>query len=76
MTYGVKKDSAVEHFQKSLKLHPDSAIARIEYANGLIMLYGKSRMADAERLYEEASACVPTDAMERLDVERARAELA
>jgi tetratricopeptide (TPR) repeat protein len=76
MTYGVKKDSAIEHFQKSLKLHPDSAIARIEYANGLIMLYGKSRMADAERLYEEAAACVPTEAMERLDVERARAELA
>jgi tetratricopeptide (TPR) repeat protein len=75
MTYGAKKDSALEHFQKALKLNPDSAIARIEYANGLIMLFGKTRMADAEKLYKEAAACKPADAMERLDVELARSEL-
>ena len=75
MTYGAKKDSALEHFQKALKLNPDSAVARIEYANGLIMLFGKSRMADAEKLYQEAAAAKPADAMERLDVELARSEL-
>ena len=75
MTYGAKKDSALEHFQKALKLNPDSAIARIEYANGLIMLFGKTRMADAEKFYKEAAACKPADAMERLDVELARSEL-
>ena len=75
MTYGAKKDSALEHFQKALKLNPDSAIARIEYANGLIMLFGKARIADAEKLYKEAAACKPADAMERLDVELARSEL-
>jgi tetratricopeptide (TPR) repeat protein len=75
MTYGAKKDSALEHFQKALKLNPDSAIARVEYANGLIMLFGKSRIADAEKLYKEAAACKPADAMERLDVELARSEL-
>ena len=75
MTYGAKKDSALEHFQKALKLNPDSAIARIEYANGLIMLFGKSRVADAEKLYKEAAACKPADAMERLDIELARSEL-
>ena len=56
VTYGAKKDSAVEHFQKALKLNPDSAIARIEYANGLIMLFGKSRLAEATKLYEQAAA--------------------
>ena len=76
MTYGAKKDSALEHFQKALKLNPESAIARVEYANGLIMLFGKSRLADAEKLYKEAAACKPADAMERLDVELARSELA
>ena len=76
MTYGAKKDSALEHFQKSLKTHPDSAIARIEYANGLIMLFGKSRLAEAEALYQEAAQCTPVDAMERLDVELAESELA
>src|SRR4029079_15137798 len=64
MTYGAKKDSALEHYQKALKLNPDSAIARIEYANGLIMLFGKARIVDAENLYKEAASCTPADAME------------
>jgi tetratricopeptide (TPR) repeat protein len=75
VTYGAKKDSAFEHFQKALKLNPDSAIARIEYANGLIMLFGKGKVGDAEKLYREAAACKPADAMERLDVELAKSEL-
>ena len=75
MTYGAKKEAALEHFQKAQKLNPDSAIARIEYANGLIMLFGKARIAEAEKLYQEAAACKPADAMERLDVERAKSEL-
>ena len=75
VTYGAKKDSAVEMFERAIKLNPDSAIARIEYANGLLMLFGKSRIADAEKLYKEAAKVAPADAMERLDVELARAEL-
>lgn len=75
ITYGAKKDIGIEHFQTALKLNPDSAIARIEYANGLIMMLGKSRMDEAAKLYEEAAACKPADAMERLDVEMAKAEL-
>ena len=75
MTYGAKKDSALEHFQKAVKLNPESAIARIEYANGLILLFGKSRIDEATALYEAAAAMKPMDAMERLDVELAQAEL-
>ena len=75
MTYGAKKDSALEHYQKAVKLHPESAIARIEYANGLILLGGKSQLDDATKLYEQAAKCKPADAMERLDVELARSEL-
>jgi tetratricopeptide (TPR) repeat protein len=75
MTYGAKKDSAIEHFQKALKLNPESAIARIEYANGLLMLFGKGKIGEATKLYEEAAAQNPLDAMERLDVERAKEEL-
>ena len=75
MTYGAKKDSALEHFQKAAKLNPESAIARIEYANGLILLFGKSRIDEATALYEEAAAMKPMDAMERLDVGLAQAEL-
>jgi tetratricopeptide (TPR) repeat protein len=75
MTYGAKKDSSLEHFQQALKLHPDSAIARIEYANGLILMFDKGRLDDAQKLYEQAAAMKPADAMERLDVEHAKSEL-
>lgn len=75
MTYGAKKDSALEHYQKALKLNPDSAIDRIEYANGLIMLFDKARLDEATKLYEQAARCEPMDAMEKLDVELARSEL-
>jgi hypothetical protein len=39
-------------------------------------MFGKAKMKEAERLYQEAAACVALDAMERLDVEAAKAELA
>ena len=39
------------------------------------MLFGKTRMAEAEKLYKDAAVCKPADAMERLDVELARSEL-
>ncbi len=75
LTYGVKKDEGYKHFKKALELNPDSAIARIEYANALVMLDGKKKMDDAVALYEAAAACKPMDAMERLDVEAAKEEL-
>jgi len=75
VTYGAKKDVGLKHFETALKLNPDSAIARIEYANGLVMLEGKKSLAKAEKLYEEAAACEAHDAMEKLDVELAKAEL-
>jgi tetratricopeptide (TPR) repeat protein len=75
MTYGAKKETGIEHFEKALKLNPDSAIARIEYANGMIMMLGKAKMKDAEKLYLDAAKCKPMDAMERLDVELAKSEL-
>jgi tetratricopeptide (TPR) repeat protein len=75
LTYGARKEEAVRHFEQALKLNPDSAIARIEYANGLAVLFGKDRMNEAEKLYAEAARHKPMDAMERLDVEAAKAEL-
>jgi tetratricopeptide (TPR) repeat protein len=76
LTYGAKKESALAHFEQALQLFPESPIVHIEYANGLILLFGKSRLDDATKLYEEAAAAKPQDAMERLDVEHAKEELA
>jgi tetratricopeptide (TPR) repeat protein len=75
MTYGAKKDVGLKLFQDALKLHPGSAICMIEYANGLVMLEGDRKMREATRLYEQAAATKPMDALERLDVTLAQAEL-
>ena len=39
------------------------------------MLEGEKKQAEAVKLYRKAAACKPADAMERLDVEQAKAEL-
>lgn len=75
LTYGAKRDAGEEHFRKALKLAPDSPIAHIEMANGLVMLHGKKAIEEAGKLYGKAAAFEPRDAMEKLDVEVARAEL-
>ena len=74
-TQGASKAAGLAMFQQALKLNPSSAIAMVEYANGLVMLEGDKRMKEAEKLYADAAACTPADAMERLDVEMAKAEL-
>ena len=75
MTYGAKKDVGLKLFQQALKINPASVIGMIEYANGLVMLEGDRKMKEATRLYEQAAAGKPIDAMERLDVELAKVEL-
>ncbi len=74
-TQGASKDTGLAMYKAALKLNPGSAIAMVEYANGLVMLEGEKKMKEATKLYEDAAACVPADAMERLDVEMAKAEL-
>lgn len=74
-TQGADTATGLKMFQQALKLNPSSAIARVEYANGLVMLEGEKKMKEAEKLYAEAAACGAVDAMERLDVEMAKAEL-
>jgi len=75
MTYGASADKAMDHFARSLELTPRSPIARIEYANGLYMLYGDDRYEEVSDLYVAAAEATPLDAMEYLDVTAAQAEL-
>jgi len=76
LTYGADRATAVKHFEKAIKLNPEAAVAYMEYANGLLMTEGDKKRAEAVKLYRKAAGCKPADAMERLDVEQARAELA
>jgi tetratricopeptide (TPR) repeat protein len=75
MTYGAKRDIGLKLFQDALKINPGSAIGMIEYANGLVMLEGESKMKQATKLYEQAAGTKPMDATEKLDVELAKVEL-
>ena len=75
MTYGAKKNTGLALFKQALQLNPGSAIAMVEYANGMVMLEGDKKMKEATQLYEQAAASKPLDATERLDVEMAKAEL-
>jgi tetratricopeptide (TPR) repeat protein len=75
LTYGAKREAGEEHYRKALKLAPDSPIAHIEMANGLVMMHGKKMIDEAGKLYAKAAAIKPRDAMEKLDVEAAKSEL-
>lgn len=76
MTYGAKKETSLNLFARALSLNPQSAIAKIEYANALVILDGDKRMAEATQYYEQAAAMPALDAAEHLDVEMAQTELA
>ena len=74
-TQGADAATGLKMYQQALKLNPASAIGMVEYANGLVMLEGDKRMKEAEKLYAQAAECDAADAMERLDIEMAKAEL-
>ena len=75
VTYGASEGDALKHFAAALELTPRAPIARIEYGNGLYLLYGDDRIDEVSELYVAAAETAPLDAMERLDVESALAEL-
>jgi len=75
IAYGASRGDAIAHFMTALELNPGSAIAHVEYARGLSLLDGRSGQEEAAALLRAAAAAEPCDAMERLDIERARHEL-
>lgn len=75
LTYGVKREAAVEHFEAARALTPRSPTVLAEYARALKLLGGVEAPERAHAIYAEAAACQPADAQSRLDVEWARSEL-
>jgi len=75
VTYGARREKGEEHLRRALALNPESPIACVEAAIGLVMLHGKKALDEAGTLYARAAAMKPRDAMEKLDVEAAKAEL-
>jgi tetratricopeptide (TPR) repeat protein len=75
MTYGASAGKALTNFDRALELTPGSPIAHIEYGNGLYLLFEDDRIDEVSDLYVKASEMEPMDAMEKLDIESALAEL-
>lgn len=75
LTYGASADTALMHFERALELTPESPVAHIEYGNGLYLLFGDQKLDEVTDLYIKAAEMEPLDAMEKLDVEAALAEL-
>jgi len=74
LTYGANESEALEHYRRALALCPESAIARVEYAAGLLKM-DSSKVEEARKQLAQAAKLKPADAMEMLDVERARSRL-
>ena len=72
---GASREAGIAAFEAALRLNPASAVARMQYADALVMFDGPAALARADRLYAEAARCEALDATERLHVERARAQL-
>jgi len=75
LTYRASADKALEHFERALALTPEAPIAHIEYGNGLYLLFGDKRLEESNAAYEKAAAIEPIDAMQKLDVEFAKASV-
>ncbi|MCB1889586.1 MAG: hypothetical protein KDH20_18410 [Rhodocyclaceae bacterium] len=75
ITFRARRDSAMAHFETARRLAPDSAVAHLECARAMQRMFGQDRSHEAFSLYEQAAACHPVDARERMDVERARLHL-
>ena len=76
LSFGAKKDVAEELYDQALALAPGSPVPYIEKAAGLLLMFGESSRADAIQLLQSAVALEPADAMQTLDVAKARKTLA
>jgi tetratricopeptide (TPR) repeat protein len=76
LSFGAKKDAAEELFEEAMRLAPDSPVPLIEKAAGMLLMYGDSSRDEATQLLQKAVAIAPVDAMQTLDVAKARRTLA
>jgi tetratricopeptide (TPR) repeat protein len=74
--YGADGNRGIALFQRAIKLEPKVIIHRVEYARGMTLIDKKKHLAEAITQLETAVTLAPRDAAEKLDLERAKRELA
>ena len=75
LSHHARRDAVEYHFELARRLTPDSPIVLAEYAKARMLAFGAAQFGRAYGLFQEAAACRPVDALERLDVELAKREL-
>ena len=76
LSFGAKKDVAEELYDQAMALAPNSPVPYIEKAAGLLLMFGESSRDDAMQLLQRAVTLEPADAMQTLDIAKARKTLA
>ena len=76
LSFGAKKDTAEELYAQALELAPSSPVPWIEKAAGMLLMYGESSRDEATQLLQKAVSLEPADAMQALDIAKARKTLA
>jgi tetratricopeptide (TPR) repeat protein len=76
LSFGARKDDAEELYDRALALAPGSPVPYIEKAAGMLLMFGESSREDAMQLLQKAVSLEPADAMQALDIEKARRTLA
>ncbi len=71
LTYGAKKEQAMELFEKAIASAGQSPVPAIEMAYGLLLMYGDLERDRAATLLDSAIILEPADAMQALDIEKA-----
>jgi tetratricopeptide (TPR) repeat protein len=72
LTYGASAEAALDHFRRATRLAPALPIVHLEHAHALVLLDAGRYREEARALYARAAACAAVDAVEALDVARAR----
>jgi hypothetical protein len=72
LSYGATAEAAMREFEAAIRLHPQSPVAKLEYAHCLKLLHGAAKAAEISKLLNAAVKCEPQEAMDKLDVEAAR----
>jgi tetratricopeptide (TPR) repeat protein len=74
--YGANEGASINFFERAIAIEPKIIIHRVEYAKGMLLLNRDKYKAAAKSQLELALKLEPRDAADKLDLERAKRDLA
>ena len=74
--YGANEGASINFFERAITIEPKIIIHRVEYAKGMLLLNRDKYKAAAKSQLELAIKLEPRDAADKLDLERAKRDLA